>query len=47
VGRRAFHPLSGYTDPQASGLVPIVIEQTVRTTPISHPPIPNTFLGQG
>ncbi|KAJ7789467.1 Clp protease-domain-containing protein [Mycena olivaceomarginata] len=30
VGRRAFHPLSGYTDPQASGLVPIVIEQTGR-----------------
>ncbi|KAF7367421.1 ATP-dependent Clp protease proteolytic subunit [Mycena sanguinolenta] len=30
VGRRAFHPLSGYTDPQGSGLVPIVIEQTGR-----------------
>ncbi|KAF7340167.1 ATP-dependent Clp protease proteolytic subunit [Mycena venus] len=29
-GRRAFHPLSGYTNPQGNGLVPIVIEQTGR-----------------
>ncbi|KAF8213762.1 ClpP/crotonase-like domain-containing protein [Mycena galopus ATCC 62051] len=30
VGRRAFHPLSGYSNPQGNGLVPIVIEQTGR-----------------